>query len=101
MIAMIETLIAKGNAYVASGREGQRGAVRYASMPDYGNGALSNRKLDEQQAGARIAVEDHKRNPATSCLWKLSSRRRARLGQPFTEGRGLSTAVRAGTSSAR
>ena len=30
-------------------------------MADYGK--LSNRKLGDQQAGARIAVEEHKRNP--------------------------------------
>jgi cysteinyl-tRNA synthetase len=49
------------------------------SMPDYGK--LSNRKLDEQQAGARIAVEDHKRNPADFVLVEGIGRRRARLGR--------------------
>jgi cysteinyl-tRNA synthetase len=44
------------------GREGREVLFAVSSMPDYGK--LSNRNLDEQQAGARIAVEDHKRNPA-------------------------------------
>ncbi len=67
MIAMIETLIAKGNAYVADGEV----LFDTASMPSYG--ALSKRKLDEQQAGARVAVDAHKKNPGDFVLWKLSS----------------------------
>jgi cysteinyl-tRNA synthetase len=80
MVAMIQTLIDKGHAYVAEGREGQRGAVRgLSSMPDYGK--LSNRRLDEQQAGARIAVEDHKKQPGRLRLVEGIGRRRARLGR--------------------
>ncbi|MGL5448413.1 MAG: class I tRNA ligase family protein, partial [Rhabdaerophilum sp.] len=36
-------------------------------------GQLSNRKLEEQEAGARVAVEAHKRNPGDFVLWKQSS----------------------------
>ncbi|QKV18452.1 cysteine--tRNA ligase [Oricola thermophila] len=70
MIAMIRTLIDGGHAYVASGREGREVLFDVASMPAYGG--LSKRKLDEQQAGARIAVEAHKKNPADFVLWKES-----------------------------
>jgi len=70
MVRMIQTLIDKGNAYVTSGREGREVLFSVSSMPDYGK--LSNRKLEDQQAGARIAVEDHKRNPADFVLWKES-----------------------------
>jgi cysteinyl-tRNA synthetase len=62
-------------------------------MPDYG--ALSNRKLDEQQAGARIAVEGHKKSPGDFVLWKLSS-----AEEPGWDSPGAG-AVRAGTSNAR
>ena len=41
------------------------------SMPAYGQ--LSRRNLDEQQAGARVDVKDHKRNPGDFVLWKESS----------------------------
>ena len=71
MVKMIQRLIDKGNAYVTSGREGREVLFAVSSMPDYGK--LSNRRLDEQQAGARIAVEDHKRNPADFVLWKESA----------------------------
>jgi cysteinyl-tRNA synthetase len=85
MVAMIQTLIDKGNAYVAEGREGREVLFAVSSMPDYGK--LSNRKLDEQQAGARIAVEDHKRNPADFVLWKESAADEPGWDGSFTEGR--------------
>jgi cysteinyl-tRNA synthetase len=70
MVEMIRTLIAGGHAYVASGSEGREVLFDVASMPAYGG--LSKRNLDEQQAGARIAVEKHKKNPADFVLWKES-----------------------------
>ena len=71
MIAMIQTLIKKGHAYVATGKEGREVLFDVASMPDYGG--LSKRNLEDQQAGARVAVEAHKKNPADFVLWKESS----------------------------
>ena len=71
MVEMIQTLIDKGNAYVAVGAEGREVLFEVDSMPDYG--ALSKRKLEDQQAGARVAVEAHKKNPADFVLWKESS----------------------------
>ncbi|MFN3171559.1 MAG: cysteine--tRNA ligase [Hyphomicrobiales bacterium] len=85
MIAMIETLIAKGNAYVAEGQEGGEVLFDTASMPNYG--ALSKRNLDEQQAGARIAVEGHKKNPGDFVLWKLSSADEPGWESPWGRGR--------------
>ena len=70
MVAMIRTLIDGGHAYVAMGSEGREVLFDVASMPAYGG--LSKRNLDEQQAGARIAVEAHKKNPADFVLWKES-----------------------------
>ncbi|SDU16960.1 cysteine--tRNA ligase [Stappia sp. ES.058] len=81
MIAMIETLIAKGNAYVAEGEV----LFDVASMPAYGG--LSRRNLDEQQAGARIAVEGHKKNPGDFVLWKLSSDEEPGWDSPWGRGR--------------
>lgn len=64
MIAIIEKLIAHGNAYVSQGH------VLFAvdSYKDYG--ALSGRKLDELVAGARIEVEGYKKHPGDFVLWK-------------------------------
>jgi cysteinyl-tRNA synthetase len=69
---------------------------------DAGLRRLSKRKLDEQQAGARIAVEATRSNPADFVLVEGIRRRRARLGRQFpTDGECRSTAGPAGTSNAR
>ncbi|NMG41517.1 cysteine--tRNA ligase [Chelativorans sp. ZYF759] len=72
MIAMAQTLLDKGHAYVASGNEGREVLFDVSTMPDYGK--LSNRKLEDQQAGARVEVASHKKNPGDFVLWKESSK---------------------------
>ena len=64
MQALIQTLIDKGNAYVAA--DGVYFDV--SSWPDYGK--LSKKPLDELVAGARIEVNPNKRNPADFALWR-------------------------------
>ncbi|MGH6704796.1 MAG: cysteine--tRNA ligase, partial [Bradyrhizobium sp.] len=56
-----------------------------ASMPDYG--ALSGRRLDEQLAGARVAVDAHKKNQADFVLWKQSSADEPGWESPWGRGR--------------
>jgi cysteinyl-tRNA synthetase len=67
MVTLIKQLIARGHAYEAGGEV----LFDTQSMPDYG--ALSGRRLDEQQAGARVAVDAHKKHPTDFVLWKQSS----------------------------
>jgi cysteinyl-tRNA synthetase len=81
MIEVIAALIQKGHAYQAAGEV----LFSVPSMPDYGR--LSRRVLDEQQAGARIAVEAHKRDPADFVLWKLSSENEPGWSSPWGRGR--------------
>ncbi len=71
MVTLIQQLLDRGHAYHAEGAEGAEILFDTTSMADYGR--LSRRPLDEQQAGARIAVEGHKKNPADFVLWKESS----------------------------
>jgi cysteinyl-tRNA synthetase len=66
MKALIERLVAEGNAYVAE----EHVLFRVASMPDYGK--LSKRSLDEMIAGARVEVAPYKRDPMDFVLWKPS-----------------------------
>ncbi|MGR9141956.1 cysteine--tRNA ligase [Rhizobium leguminosarum] len=81
MTEIIEKLIGKGHAYVASGEV----LFDTKSMADYGQ--LSKRPLDEQQAGARIAVDAHKKNPGDFVLWKLSSHNEPGWESPWGRGR--------------
>ncbi|HVZ05208.1 cysteine--tRNA ligase [Hyphomicrobium sp.] len=66
MVSLIETLVQRGNAYVAEDHV----LFDVASMPDYGR--LSNRSLDEMEAGARVEVAPYKRGPMDFVLWKPS-----------------------------
>jgi cysteinyl-tRNA synthetase len=81
MISIIEALVAKGHAYAASGEV----LFDTKSMADYGQ--LSKRPLDEQQAGARIAVDVHKKNSGDFVLWKLSSAEEPGWDSPWGRGR--------------
>ncbi|CDN53364.1 Cysteine--tRNA ligase [Neorhizobium galegae bv. officinalis bv. officinalis str. HAMBI 1141] len=81
MIEIIEKLIGNGHAYVAKGEV----LFDTKSMADYGQ--LSKRPLDEQQAGARVAVDAHKKNPGDFVLWKLSSHNEPGWESPWGRGR--------------
>ena len=85
MVSMIETLIARGHAYVAATEEGGEVLFDTGSMPTYGQ--LSKRNLDDQLAGARIAVDAHKKNPGDFVLWKLSSPEEPGWDSPWGRGR--------------
>src|SRR5579871_4239003 len=58
MVAMIEQLIARKNAYAAEGHV----LFDVPSMPNYGQ--LSKRSLDDMIAGARVEVAPYKKSPA-------------------------------------
>lgn len=82
IIAMVEQLIARDHAYVAS-----NGDVMFAvdSDPDYG--LLSRQDLDQLQAGARVEVADVKRNPMDFVLWKMSKPGEPSWESPWGLGR--------------
>ncbi len=81
MVTMIRQLIGRGHAYQAGGEV----LFDTQSMPDYG--ALSGRRLDEQQAGARVAVDAHKRHPTDFVLWKQSAADEPGWDSPWGRGR--------------
>ena len=66
MRALIDRLVASGNAYVAEDNV----LFSVPSMPDYGK--LSKRPLDEMIAGARVEVAPYKRDATDFVLWKPS-----------------------------
>ena len=81
-IKMIQTLIEKGYAYVT-----EQGNVYFDvySWPEYGK--LSNRRLDDQEAGARVDVRDDKRHAEDFALWKAAEPEHIlRWDSPWGEG---------------
>ena len=81
MVAMIERLIAAGNAYAADGH------VLFAVPSDPHYGKLSHRNRDEMIAGARVEVAPYKRDPADFVLWKPSSDDLPGWPSPWGRGR--------------
>ena len=81
MIAMMETLIAKGHAYAAEGHV----LFSVPSMPDYGELARLDR--DALIAGARVDVAPYKKDPADFVLWKPSAPDQPGWDSPWGRGR--------------
>jgi cysteinyl-tRNA synthetase len=71
MKVLCETLVEKGHAYVAEGHV----LFDVASMEEYGR--LSNRSIDEMEAGARVEVAPYKKGSMDFVLWKPS-----KVGEP-------------------
>jgi cysteinyl-tRNA synthetase len=71
MVQMIEALERKGYAYATDAGV----FFNVPQMEEYGR--LSGRKLEDNEAGARVAVDLGKRNPADFALWKF-----AKPGEP-------------------
>jgi cysteinyl-tRNA synthetase len=63
-IELAESLLQSGHAYESNG------SIYFdvASWPDYGK--LSGRKVEEQEEGARVAINPDKRHPADFAVWK-------------------------------
>ncbi len=71
MVALIGRLVAKGVAYVVDGDV----YFEIRRFPSYGR--LSGKNLDELLAGARVEVDERKRDPRDFALWKA-----AKPGEP-------------------
>ncbi|MDC0576063.1 cysteine--tRNA ligase [Nitrosomonadaceae bacterium] len=82
MISMIQILIEKDFAYVAA-----NGDVFYAvdKFPDYGK--LSGKIAANLNAGERVAVNPHKRNPLDFVLWKAVKANEPSWTAPWGKGR--------------
>jgi len=63
-IELTEALLKRGHAYVANGSV----YFRVRSWPEFGK--LSNRDIEDQEAGARVEVREEKEDPRDFALWK-------------------------------
>lgn len=82
IIELIKRLEAKGYAYV-----GTNGDVFYAVDKFAAYGHLSHRHLETLQTGARIAIDEAKRNPLDFVLWKMAKPEEPAWDSPWGKGR--------------
>jgi cysteinyl-tRNA synthetase len=82
ILAMTQTLIDKGFAYVASD-----GDVMYAvrKFADYGR--LSRKNVDDLRAGSRVQIDQLKRDPLDFVLWKHAKPGEPSWPSPWGPGR--------------
>ena len=82
IIDIVEQLIKRGHAYVAD-----NGDVMFdvESFKEYGK--LSRQDLEQLQAGARIEINEIKKNPMDFVLWKMSKPDEPSWPSPWGAGR--------------
>src|SRR6266545_2585739 len=81
MVALVERLIGRGAAYVVEGDV----YFEVRRFPEYGK--LSGKNLDELEAGARVDVDERKRDPLDFALWKASKPGEPSWPSPWGTGR--------------
>jgi len=81
MIADIQALIASDHAYQVDGDV----YFDITRFPDYGR--LSGRQLEDMRAGARVDVDERKKNPWDFALWKESKPGEPAWESPWGQGR--------------
>ena len=84
MVSFVELLLARGAAYVIDGAGVYFDVARY---PDYGR--LPGRDPEElrEGAGARVAVDERKRDPLDFALWKAAKPGEPTWDSPWMAGR--------------
>ncbi len=82
IIRMVERLIERGYAYLA-----ENGDVYYAVGRFAGYGRLSGKDPEELRAGARVEVDEAKRDPLDFALWKSAKPGEPAWESPWGKGR--------------
>ena len=82
IVAMIETLVNKGCAYV-----GDNGDVYYDVSTFENYGRLSGKHLEDLRVGARVEVAEAKNDPLDFVLWKAAKPGEPNWASPWGNGR--------------
>jgi cysteinyl-tRNA synthetase len=82
IIVIIEKLIANEHAYVAA-----NGDVYYDVRHFKNYGCLAHRDIDKLESGARVEINDVKRDPLDFVLWKLAKPNEPKWASPWGDGR--------------
>jgi cysteinyl-tRNA synthetase len=82
IIEMVEKIVDAGYGY-----QGEDGSVYFSvdKVKDYGR--LTGQKLEDMQAGARVEVNELKRNPYDFALWKAAKPGEIAWDSPWGKGR--------------
>ncbi len=81
MVDFIRLLVDRGAAYVRGGDV----YFRVGSVADYG--ILSGRRPEDQEAGSRVEVSEHKESPLDFTLWKAAKSGEPSWPSPWGAGR--------------
>lgn len=81
MIEAVEKLIEKGFAYESNG------SVYFSVRKFPGYGKLSGKNIEELESGARVEVDETKKDPLDFALWKASKPGEPKWPSPWGEGR--------------
>ncbi len=81
ILQMIRTMMEKGFAYQVDGDV----YYQVSAFPEYGR--LSNRHVEDMQAGARVDVDERKRDPLDFALWKTAKPGEPAWESPWGQGR--------------
>ncbi|MDP3148817.1 MAG: cysteine--tRNA ligase [Ignavibacteria bacterium] len=81
IIAMIKSLVEKGFAYNVDGNV----FYNVSKFTDYGK--LSGKNVDDLESGARVEINDEKKNPLDFSLWKKAKEGEPSWESPWGKGR--------------
>ena len=82
IIEIVEKLIQRGHAYVANNGDVMFDVVSFTQY-----GKLSRQDLTQLQAGARVEINEIKKNPMDFVLWKMSKENEPSWSSPWGAGR--------------
>lgn len=81
IVALVQTLIDRGYAYEVDGD------VYYATAEFAEYGKLSHQRLEDLESGARVEVDERKKNPMDFALWKRQKPGEPAWDSPWGKGR--------------
>jgi len=81
IVEMVQTLVKKGFAYESDGDV----YFDVTKIADFGK--LSHQTMEEMKAGARVEIDEKKRNPADFALWKSAKEGEPYWESPWSKGR--------------
>ncbi len=81
IVAAVQKLVEKNRAYIVEGNV----YFDVTTVKDFGK--LSHQTMDAMQVGARVEVDERKRNPMDFALWKASKPNEPSWDSPWGKGR--------------